>query len=107
VSQAGRWSLAGRVAIVTGAGRGIGRGCAHALADAGAAVLLVSRTHEDLERAAADIGAAAVPHAADVTDEAQVDDAVARAESLGDVRVLVNAAGTNRPGPSRDYPTAD
>jgi len=104
---AGRWSLAGRVAIVTGAGRGIGLGCAHALAEAGATVLLVARTRGDLEQAAPQIGANAVPHAADVTDETQVAAAVARAEGLGDLRVLVNAAGTNRPGPSRDYPTGD
>jgi NAD(P)-dependent dehydrogenase (short-subunit alcohol dehydrogenase family) len=100
-----RWSLAGRVALVTGAGRGIGRGCARALAEAGAAVVLVARTADELAAAAADIGG--TPHVADVTDEAQLAGAVAHAESLGDFRVLVNSAGINRPAPARGYPMAD
>jgi putative cofactor-binding repeat protein len=46
-------------------------------------------------------------HATDVTDEAQVAELVAAAAQAGDLRVAVTAAGTNRPGPSRDYPAAD
>ena len=42
----------GAVAVVTGAGRGLGQGCAFALADAGADVVLVSRTYEELEQTA-------------------------------------------------------
>ena len=99
------WSLDGRVALVTGAGRGIGRGCALELADAGATVLLVARTASDLEAVAEETGGQAF--AADVTDEAQLAEAVARAEALGDLRVLVTAAGTNRPAPARDYPMDD
>lgn len=105
-----RWRLDGRVALVTGAGRGLGLGCAHALAQAGAEVLLVARTPADLEAAAsaiADSGATAHVHVADVTDEQQVDGAVAAAQALGDLRICVNAAGTNRPGPARDYALAD
>ena len=45
-----RWSLDGRVAIVAGAGRGLGLGCARALAEAGARVLLVSRTEAEIDR---------------------------------------------------------
>jgi NAD(P)-dependent dehydrogenase (short-subunit alcohol dehydrogenase family) len=67
--------LAGRRAVVTGAGRGLGRSIALALAGAGADVALTARTAADLELAAAEIAAQgrrslAVP--ADVTDPAQV-----------------------------------
>jgi NAD(P)-dependent dehydrogenase (short-subunit alcohol dehydrogenase family) len=105
-----RWSLHGRVALVTGAGRGIGLGCAHALADAGATVLLAARTAAEVEAAAAAIeaaGGSARAHVADVTDEAQVDDLVAAALDLGDLGVCVNSAGTNRPGPARSYAAGD
>lgn len=105
-----RWSLAGRVAIVTGAGRGLGLGCARALAEAGAAVLLVARTADEIEVAAQRLrtsGAVARAHAADVTDEAQVHEVIRSAAELGDARVLVNAAGTNRPGAASSYPSSD
>jgi NAD(P)-dependent dehydrogenase (short-subunit alcohol dehydrogenase family) len=104
------WSLAGRVALVTGAGRGIGRGCALELAAAGAAVVLVARTGADVDSVAAEIreqGGVASAHPADVADEAQLVDAVRRAEDAGDLRVLVTAAGANRPGPARGYPVDD
>jgi NAD(P)-dependent dehydrogenase (short-subunit alcohol dehydrogenase family) len=97
------WSLDGRVALVTGAGRGLGRACAIELAAAGATVLAVARTPHDL----ATLPHGCVAHPADATDEALVDAAVARAETLGDLDVLVTAAGTNRPGASHDYPTQD
>jgi NAD(P)-dependent dehydrogenase (short-subunit alcohol dehydrogenase family) len=105
-----RWRLAGSVALVTGAGRGLGVGCAQALAAAGASVLLVARTAAEVEAAAQDIVAAggrAQAHAADVTDEAQVATVVEAAQELGPLRVCVNSAGTNRPGPARTYPTSD
>ncbi|MEA2380683.1 MAG: hypothetical protein QOH72_654 [Solirubrobacteraceae bacterium] len=105
-----RWSLRGRVAIVAGGGRGLGLGCARALAEAGATVLVVARTAAEVEAAAAEIeaaGGSARPHTADVTDEAQAREMVEAALALGDLRVCVNSAGTNRPGPSRSYPLDD
>jgi NAD(P)-dependent dehydrogenase (short-subunit alcohol dehydrogenase family) len=100
-----RWSLDGRVAIVAGAGRGLGLGCARALADAGTRVLLVSRTEAEINAAAGELGGAA--HVADVTDPEQLPGILEAAAALGDARVLVNAAGTNRTGPAREYRIAD
>lgn len=100
-----RWSLEGRVAVVVGAGRGLGRGCAEALADAGATVLAVSRTRAEVEDFAAGHGGRG--HVADVTDPEQMAGIVDAATQLGDATVLVNAAGTNRTGPARDYAIAD
>lgn len=100
-----RWSLDGRVAVVIGAGRGLGRGCAQALAEAGADVLLVARTASEVEEAAREVGGTA--HVADVTDETQIGGILEAAAALGDPRVLVNAAGTNRTGPAAEYALSD
>jgi NAD(P)-dependent dehydrogenase (short-subunit alcohol dehydrogenase family) len=101
-----RWRLDGRVALVAGGSRGLGLGCAQALAEAGAAVLIAARDG-DVARAAADGIPGATAYAADLTDEAQIPGVLAAAHTLGDLRVLVNAAGTNRTGPARSYATED
>ncbi len=91
------FSLAGRVALVTGAGRGIGRAIGLALGAAGAAVACAARTVDDVEAAAADIVAAggrARAVGVDVTRSDQVAAAVREAEALlGPIEILVNNAG--------------
>ncbi|MGH3266622.1 MAG: SDR family NAD(P)-dependent oxidoreductase, partial [Trebonia sp.] len=90
------FDLTGKVAIVTGAGRGIGRAMAEALAGQGASLVLTGRTRATLEDAAHAIGPAALVHPADVAREADVlalrEAALAR---FGRIDVLVNNAGTN------------
>jgi NAD(P)-dependent dehydrogenase (short-subunit alcohol dehydrogenase family) len=91
--------LDGRLALVTGAGRGIGRAVALALAAAGAELVLNSRTPAEIEAVAAEIGgnggrARILPF--DVTDTAAVGDAFA---ALSPLDILVNNAGMNRPQP--------
>jgi NAD(P)-dependent dehydrogenase (short-subunit alcohol dehydrogenase family) len=102
---ADRWSLDGRFAVVIGAGRGLGEGCARALADAGARVLAVSRTGAEVQAVARDIKGEA--HVADVTDPAQAAGILDAAAALGDPSVLVNAAGTNRTGAAAEYALED
>jgi NAD(P)-dependent dehydrogenase (short-subunit alcohol dehydrogenase family) len=95
-------SLAGRVALVTGAGRGIGRGCARALAKAGADLILVSRSPDELEAAAEEVrelGRSARPVALDVTDGKSIRHLVFELPRLD---VLVVSAGANIPEPFLD-----
>lgn len=89
--------LAGRVGVVTGAGRGIGREIARALAADGMALLLVSRTGSELRSLADELhqeyAVPVLPAAVDVTDAAAVARIVAQAEQqLGPVDLLVNNA---------------
>ena len=94
--------LAGKTAIVTGAGRGIGAACATALAAAGADVVLLARTRSELEAVAGQVrGAGGTAHVllCDITDPGQVASVVS---SLDRVDVLVNNAGTDRPTPFLD-----
>ena len=98
--------LAGQVAIITGAGSGVGRATARALAAEGAAVVLVGRTEAKLRETAALIeettgrGAENVTIAAcDVSDPAQVRDMVTQTHArYGRIDLLVNNAGLNVPG---------
>ena len=86
--------LKGKRALLTGASKGIGRACAEALAAEGCGVLLVSRTAEALEKAAAEIrsrhGVEAQWKAADLSQRGAAE---AVAEWTGDVDILVNNAG--------------
>jgi len=91
--------LDGRVALVTGAGRGLGAVASVALARAGAEVLLVSRTRSELEeiqKNIVDVGGRARVLVCDVTDSRQFGSEVERLERLD---ILVNNAGMNIPEP--------
>src|SRR5919202_2129033 len=96
-------SLAGQVAIVTGASSGLGRATATALAQAGAHVALLARSAGDLEQVGAEVAATGQRAFALPTDLSQEDaivTAVARTtDTFGRIDVLVNAAGTDVPGP--------
>jgi NAD(P)-dependent dehydrogenase (short-subunit alcohol dehydrogenase family) len=88
--------LDGRVALVTGASRGIGRAIAAAFAEAGAKVMLSSRRQEALEKAAADIGGEVAVFAAHAGVPEQAEACVAATlERFGGLDILVNNAATN------------
>jgi 3-oxoacyl-[acyl-carrier protein] reductase len=88
----------GRVAIITGAARGIGAGTARRFAEEGAAVAVLDINEEQAQETAAGLGAAkAVGIACNVADAASVDTAVSRVlEELGGLHILVNNAGITR-----------
>jgi NAD(P)-dependent dehydrogenase (short-subunit alcohol dehydrogenase family) len=89
---------AGRVALVTGAGRGIGAATARLLASQGAAVALAARTEDEVAAVAREVaadGGTALPLRLDVADEASVASCFERTRAeLGEVTILVNNAGT-------------
>lgn len=102
-------ALAGAVAIVTGAGRGIGAATARLLAAGGATVVLASRTSAELDAVATELGAdraLAVP--TDLADEASI---VALFEAtvrrFGDLHVLVNNGGTFRNAAAEEMSAAE
>jgi NAD(P)-dependent dehydrogenase (short-subunit alcohol dehydrogenase family) len=94
-----RFSLEGKKAIVTGAGRGIGRALAVGLAEAGADVTVVARTSSDLEQVAGEIqslGRKSHAVVADLTKQEEHERIVNETlENLGGLHILVNNAGMN------------
>jgi 3-oxoacyl-[acyl-carrier protein] reductase len=94
--------LTDKVALVTGASRGLGRAIALALAQEGASIAAVARTEDALKdtlEALRALGVAAEPYALDVSDEAAVDAAVEKIVArFGRVDILVNNAGVTRDG---------
>ena len=104
--------LDGRVALVTGGARGLGRTMATALAEAGADIALAGRSIESCREAADGIakatGRRALPFAADVTKLADIEQLVTDVDAaLGKIDVLINNAGINIRGPINQLTEAD
>lgn len=103
MNQSDRFSVAGKVVLITGAGRGLGRSAALAFADAGAQVLLVSRTQSEVEEVAAEArtyGVEATALTADLTSVREIERVVDEATAVtGRIDILLNNAGVylNRP----------
>jgi NAD(P)-dependent dehydrogenase (short-subunit alcohol dehydrogenase family) len=90
------FDLTGKVALIVGGGRGLGRASALALADAGATVAVASRTGSEVDSLVRDLGGGATAHLVDVRDVADIRRAVDDVlETHGRVDILVNSAGTN------------
>lgn len=97
----GLFDLTGKLALVTGAGRGLGRAIALGLADAGADIAGAARTVTELESLGADVEAAGrrySAHGLDVSDRGRVEEVVAAVvERHGRIDILVNNAGVKVP----------
>ena len=105
-------ALAGKVAVITGASRNIGRAIALALAAEGAAIVVNGRSDEAAARAVVEEitvrGGGAIAHLADVTDEAAVNGlADAAVERFGRIDILVNNAAVRRPRPFNELSLAE
>ena len=103
------FNLKGKVAIVTGAGRGLGHGMALGLAEAGADVVGVySRTPGDTKELVEAMGRKYLGIQADLTDPAVVKEVVAKAvEGMGRIDILVNNAGIIRRSPALEFSEQD
>jgi 3-oxoacyl-[acyl-carrier protein] reductase len=91
-------SLKDKIALVTGAGKGIGKAIAIALANEGAHVGLIARTESDIKAVAQELAALGVKSAyatADISNRTEVEAAVSKIQSeLGNIDILINNAGT-------------
>ena len=96
------FDLSGRVALITGGSRGIGKAIARGFAEAGADIAIAARHEQELRTTADEIGRGlsvrVAYHVVDMSDRQQVDRLAAWAiETLGKVDILINNAGSNRP----------
>ena len=108
----GRYDLAGKVAVVTGASAGLGVEFCHALAECGAHVVLAARREERLRGVAAELeeryGVPALPVRTDVSWERDIVDLIrAAVDAFGTIDVLVNSAGTTLGKPLLEHTLDD
>ncbi|SMC37935.1 SDR family NAD(P)-dependent oxidoreductase [Papillibacter cinnamivorans] len=106
------FDVKGKIALITGSTKGIGRAIAEALAENGASVVIVSRHQNDCDAVAAGIskkyGAETLAVAADITKQEQIDQLVAKAVArFGRIDVLVNNAGSAITKKAEDLTEAD
>ena len=90
-------NLKNKVALVTGAGKGIGKACAIALAEAGASLIIVSRTKKDLDQVSKivkKLRSNCKSYVCDVTKYSEIKSVI---DSQKKIDILVNNAGTNIP----------
>jgi 2-deoxy-D-gluconate 3-dehydrogenase len=104
-----KFRLDGKIAVVTGGTKGIGKAIALALAEAGADIAVVSRSpHPDIEKAILHLGRRYMHHAADLTEREQTRKAIpAVVQKMGDLNILVNNAGIIRRSPAAEHPEED
>lgn len=105
--MSGRFRLDGKRALVTGAGRGIGRACAEALAEAGAEVVLFARSRDEIAAAAQALAARGLRARAVAGDVTDVEGFARAAAAEGPFDIFVNNAGTNRPKPLSEVTVQD
>lgn len=104
-----KFRIDGKVAVVTGGTKGIGKAIAIALAEAGADIAVVSRTpSEEVERAVLGLGRRYTHHGADLIKRQETKAVIpAVLEKMGDVDILVNSSGICPRSPAKDFPESD
>jgi len=102
------FDLTGRLALITGSSRGIGRGIAEGYIEAGARVVINGRDAKAVDATVKALGANAVAAPFDVTNRAVVEAAIGKIESdVGPIDILVNNAGTTKRMAFTDFPEED